>query len=168
MDAEVVAARYDFAPLSRSDLPVVERWLHRPHVARWYDEPPAEVVRNIAHHIDTATVACFLVHLNGRPMGYIQCYEPTAFPNHPFSDQPAGTHGIDQFIGDPDLIGLGHGPRFIRAFVAGLYGRGAQRVVTDPAPTNAMAIRAYEKAGFRPLGPRATLWGPVLLMACDR
>ena len=63
--------------------------------------------------------------------------------------QPAGTRGIDQFIGEPDMIGRGHGSAFIRAFVDRLLAAGTPRVVTDPDPANTRAIRAYEKAGFR-------------------
>jgi aminoglycoside 6'-N-acetyltransferase len=39
--------------------------------------------------------------------------------------------------------------------------------VTDPNPRNARAIRAYTKAGFRPIDTRLTISGQVLLMACD-
>ena len=39
-------------------------------------------------------------------------------------------------------------------------------VVTDPHPTNARAIRAYEKAGFSLYGgPIDSDWGRCLLMA---
>jgi aminoglycoside 6'-N-acetyltransferase len=41
------------------------------------------------------------------------------------------------------------------------------RVVTDPNPRNARAIRAYTKAGFRPIDTRLTISGQALLMACD-
>jgi aminoglycoside 6'-N-acetyltransferase len=87
--------------------------------------------------------------------------------NHPYRDQPPGTRGIDQFIGEPELIGRGIGSRFVRAFARELLGRGTPRVVTDPHPANTVAIRAYMKAGFHTIGPRETLWGPVRLMACE-
>jgi aminoglycoside 6'-N-acetyltransferase len=44
---------------------------------------------------------------------------------------------------------------------------GSPRVLTDPDPTNARAIRAYEKAGFRRDRLVDTLDGRVLLMRCD-
>ena len=47
------------------------------------------------------------------------------------------------------MIGRGHGSSFIRAFVDGLLRRGVPRVVTDPDPINARAVRAYEKGGFQ-------------------
>ncbi len=63
--------------------------------------------------------------------------------------QPAGTRGLDQFIGEPDMLDRGHGSAFIRVFAERLLANGTPRVVIDPDPTNARAIRAYEKAGFR-------------------
>src|SRR6266446_4555981 len=55
---------------------------------------------------------------------------------------------MDQFIGELDMIDRGHGSAFIRSFIDRLLAGGASRVITDPDPANARAIRAYEKAGF--------------------
>jgi aminoglycoside 6'-N-acetyltransferase len=46
------------------------------------------------------------------------------------------------------MIERGHGSAFIRSFIEGLLADGVPRVVTDPDPINARAIRCYEKAGF--------------------
>jgi RimJ/RimL family protein N-acetyltransferase len=64
-------------------------------------------------------------------------------------DEPA--LGIDLYIGEPDLIGHGHGPALIRAFLRGVaFPRyGVETCVIGPARSNRAAIRAYEKAGFR-------------------
>jgi aminoglycoside 6'-N-acetyltransferase len=68
--------------------------------------------------------------------------------NTGFGPQPEGTRGIDQMIGVPEMVGQGHGSGFIRAFIERLLADTTPRVVTDPDPENARAIRAYEKAGF--------------------
>jgi RimJ/RimL family protein N-acetyltransferase len=59
--------------------------------------------------------------------------------------------GIDLFIGEPDLIGRGHGPALIRAFLRDVaFPRyRVDLCVIGPALSNVAAIRAYEKAGFR-------------------
>jgi len=44
---------------------------------------------------------------------------------------------------------------------------GTPRVLTDPDPTNARAIRAYERAGFRKDRMVDTPDGRALLMVCD-
>jgi aminoglycoside 6'-N-acetyltransferase len=99
------------------------------------------------------------------PIGYIQSWDPHAGVDHPCRDQPLGTRGIDQFIGEPELIGQGHGTAFIRLFVESLFKAGAPRVITDPNPRNARAIRAYVKAGFKEIDRRITISGDALLMA---
>jgi aminoglycoside 6'-N-acetyltransferase len=62
--------------------------------------------------------------------------------DHPCRDQPLGTRGIDQFIGEPELLEQGRGTAFIRLFVESLFKAGAPRIVTDPNPRNSRAIRA--------------------------
>jgi aminoglycoside 6'-N-acetyltransferase len=89
----------------------------------------------------------YIVATNDKELGYIQCYRMTEW-NTGFGPQPDDTRGIDQMIGEPDMIERGHGSAFIRSFIEGLLADGVPRVVTDPDPTNARAIRCYEKAGF--------------------
>jgi RimJ/RimL family protein N-acetyltransferase len=57
----------------------------------------------------------------------------------------------------------------VAAFVAKLFEDPAvTKVQTDPAPTNARAIRAYEKAGFRRIGIVPTPDGDAMLMLVPR
>jgi RimJ/RimL family protein N-acetyltransferase len=57
----------------------------------------------------------------------------------------------------------------VAAFVRRLFeDPGVTKVQTDPDPTNARAIRCYEKAGFVPVGHLATPDGPALLMVIER
>ena len=61
-----------------------------------------------------------------------------------------GVRGIDQSIGEPELLGRGLGTQLVRALVQRLFDDSeVTRVQTDPAPHNLRAIRCYEKAGFR-------------------
>jgi len=109
-------------------------------------------------------MAQFIVTLNNRPFAYLQCYDPAAWPDNGFGLQPDGARGIDQFIGEPDMIDRGHGSAFIRAFVDDLFAAGTPRALTDPSPDNARAVRAYEKAGFVRQDFVETPDGPALLM----
>jgi aminoglycoside 6'-N-acetyltransferase len=85
-----------------------------------------------------------------RDFAYLQCYDLTAW-NSGFGEHPRGTRGIDQFIGEPDMIERGHGSAFIRAFVDERLRNGAPRIVTDPDPANSRAVRAYEKRALKKL-----------------
>lgn len=150
--------------MTRADLPLLARWLVEPHVAKWWSEPN-KALQSIESHMESISVEPFIVELDGKPIGYIQSYDPHLEEAHPYQDQPTGTLGIDQFIGEPQLIGKGHGARLTDAFVELLFEEGALRVIIDPDPANAAAIRAYEKAGFEPFDTRRSKYGPALMMA---
>jgi aminoglycoside 6'-N-acetyltransferase len=158
--------RYAFAPLRPDDLPLIARWLRAEHMVEWWGDPQEALAEIEAALADPATDP-YLVSVDGRPLGYVQAYRPHDEPGHPYADQPPGTVGIDQSIGEPGDLGRGHGTAFIRRFVADRFREGWRRVVTDPDPANGRAIRAYEKAGFRRIEERDTPFGRVLLMACD-
>jgi aminoglycoside 6'-N-acetyltransferase len=105
----------------------------------------------------------FIVAVDDHPFGYIQCYALSTW-NQGFGPQPEATRGIDQFIGEPGMIGRGHGSAFIRQFVENLLMSGVPRIVTDPDPENVRAVRAYAKAGFQGDRVVETPDGPALLM----
>jgi aminoglycoside 6'-N-acetyltransferase len=150
-------AAYAFTPLTKHDLPRVGQWLGRPHVMQWWPDGKRQV-RQIARSIGSTELAPYLVSIDGAPLAYLQC--EVLAPDR---------RGIDQFIGEDDMLGRGHGSAFIRQFCDELFFGGAvTAVTTDPDPANARAIRAYEKAGFRPVERQSTPWGNVLLMQRDK
>ena len=158
---------YAFRAMTEADLPMIEVWLAQPHMAEWWGDPLVEIA-DIREHIDSVSVEPLIIELDGVPIGYIQSYDPHLEDDHPYSDQPFGTLGIDLSIGQPELVGIGHGSAIARQFTDMLFAEGAPRVIIDPDPSNARAVRAYEKAGFRALGERTSEYGHVLLMARDR
>ena len=157
---------YDFRPVTAKDLSMIGRWLREPHLAEWWGDPEKEIAE-IRDHIGSVSVEPLIVELNGRPIAYLQSYDPHLEDDHPYADQPFGTLGIDLSIGPPELVGVGHGSAIVRQFVDELFEEGAPRVIIDPHPDNGRAIRAYEKVGFRPIGRRQSDYGDVLLMAVD-
>ena len=156
-------ARYQFVPMTAADLPLVQRWLQMQHVIAWWGEPDEQFTL-VSGDISHPAMDQFIVTSDDRPFAYLQCYNPGAWPEGGLGDHPAGTRGIDQFIGEPDMVGKGHGSAFIRAYIEGLLANGTPRVVTDPDPGNARAIRAYQKAGFAKAHLVDTPDGVALLM----
>jgi aminoglycoside 6'-N-acetyltransferase len=165
-----IAARqgeYQFRPMSAADLPLIQRWLVQPRVVEWWGSADEQLAL-ISGDLNEPAMAQFIVGAGGTPLGYIQSFDLKAWPDGAFHSQPDGTRAIDQFIGEPETVGRGHGSAFIRAFVDNLLANGAPRVITDPDPDNARAIRAYEKAGFERQHVIDTLDGPALLMVRNR
>ena len=157
-----MAPAYAFHPISRNHLPMIRRWLGTPEVARWWGDP-GEQYGQVSGDLDHPDMDQFIITAGDQPFGYIQCYALSAW-NVSFGPQPEATRGIDQFIGKPAMIGRGHGSSFIRQFSDGLLASGIPRIVTDPDPENARAVRAYAKAGFERGRVVDTPDGPALLM----
>jgi aminoglycoside 6'-N-acetyltransferase len=157
-----LAPDYLFRPMTSADLPLVRRWLAEPHVVEWWGDA-AEQYELVSGDLTELAMDQYIVSSGSSDFAYLQCYLLTAW-NSGFGQHPGGTRGIDQFIGEPDMIERGHGSAFIRAFVDERLRNGVPRIVTDPDPANTRAVRAYEKAGFEKSGMVDTPDGPALLM----
>ena len=161
----MASADYEFLAMSSVDLPLIRRWLETPHVSEWWHDP-AEQFELVSGDLDHPDMAQFIVASDLRPFAYLQCYNLSDW-NTGFGPQPDGTRGLDQFIGEADMLGCGHGSAFIRTFTEQLLAKGTPRVVIDPDPANARAIRAYARAGFSKDRIVDTPDGPALLMVRD-
>ena len=138
----------------------MRRWLLEPHVSRWWADPPRETYpddelekyRRRVRGADDDPTQIFFIRHQGRPIGFIQCYRIDDYDEYGKAlalDVTAA--GIDLFIGEPDLVGKGHGPALIRAFLRDVVFKtyDVAECVIGPSIKNVSAIRAYEKAGFR-------------------
>ena len=96
----------------------------------------------------------YLAGIDGRPAGMFQHYRIADDPEYAAAlALGEDAVGVDLFIGEPELIGLGHGPAMLRQFlrdVAFPFHR-MDVCVIGPSVHNLAAIRAYEKVGFRAL-----------------
>lgn len=155
---------YRFRPATPADLPLLREWRRRAHWVEYWG-PADEDEGFFEEAMADPHTRAWIVELDGRAFAYAQDYDPHAWPGHHFGHLPPGARGVDQSIGDPGLIGRGHGSAFVSRHVERLFAEGAPAVGTDPDPDNKRAIRAYEKAGFEVRGgPVDTPWGRCLLM----
>ena len=157
-----MAPGYISRAMTVADLPLIRSWLQTPEVVRWWGDPDEQYAL-VSGDLDHPDMDQFIVSLGEKPFGYIQCYKLSTW-NQGFGAQPPATRGIDQFVGEPAMIGRGHGSGFIRQFVDGLLASGIPRIVTDPDPDNVRAVRAYARAGFQSERVVDTPDGPALLM----
>ncbi len=164
---------FSFHPLTRADLPLLHEWLNRPHVAQWWEGGASfdYVERTHGADLDSNVIWQFLVYLDDEPIGYQQLYRVMgADPDWWQDETDPGARGIDQYLANEAQLGRGLGSEMVRQFLARTFAEDptVTKVQTDPAPHNARAIRAYEKAGFRRLKEVSTPEGPGLLMVVTR
>jgi aminoglycoside 6'-N-acetyltransferase len=114
--------------------------------------------------LDELRMVMRIVSYEGRPFAYVQDYDVHAWPQPHFNHLPAGSRAIDTFIGEPSMIGQGHGSAFLRLLAERLRAEGAPVVAVDPDAGNLRARRAYEKAGFCGQDLIEAGAGPVVLM----
>jgi aminoglycoside 6'-N-acetyltransferase len=126
-------------PLAPADAPELRRIRATPEVARWWEPPEDDFPID-----DEPDVTRWTVEVDGTVAGMVQ-----------FSEEPDPKYrhaSIDLFL-DPALHGRGIGTEVVRRAVRHLFDeRGHHRITIDPAASNAAAIRAYEKVGFRGVG----------------
>jgi aminoglycoside 6'-N-acetyltransferase len=126
-------------PIAAGDEAELRRIHSTPEVARWWDLPEEGFPWT-----DDSESTRLTIEVDGKVAGLIQFWEEL---------DPKYRHaGIDLFL-DPTLHGRGLGTEALRRVVRHLIDdRGHHRITIDPAASNAAAIRAYEKVGFKRVG----------------
>ena len=87
-----------FRSVTKKDEALLKRWLALPHWQEWWGDPAAEVAE-IFNNLESDSVEPMIAELDGRPVAYVQTYDPHIEDGHPYADQPFGTLGIDISIG---------------------------------------------------------------------
>jgi len=166
-----------FRRLTDHDLPMLHAWLNEPGVVRWWEGEDVSwegVVRDYGS-ANTDPVEHWLALVDGREVGWIQCYPAAAWPGESAAWWAHGLDssaaGIDYLVADPYSRGRGLGARMIRAFleqvVFDLHPEWTQACAA-PYEANVASWRALEKAGFRYVATVEEKDGPTRLMAADR
>jgi len=127
-------------PSTSDDLDLLARWFATPEVYRWWGKRPLPRDEVAARYIGRRCpqVESFIVELHEEPIGYIQ-----------YHLEGPGEAGLDMVL-IPAARDQGLGPTAARMLVEHLVrDRGRHDITVDPAPDDARAIRAWEKAGFR-------------------
>ncbi len=154
---------YTFRPFGRTDLTTVEVWLRTPEVTRWWGNPAQELAL-LTEDLDDPLMDQWIVEFDHKPFAYAQSYCVHSWPQKHFEHLPPDSRAIDAFIGVPEMLGKGHGGRFLRQLAAMLVEQGAPLVTIDPDVDNLRARRAYARAGFEHEAIVQAAEGPVALM----
>lgn len=143
-----------FRPLSRSDFPLLQRWLTESHVVAWWRQSLdlAGVEAKYGPRVDgIEPTQVFVIEYRGRPAGWIQWYRWADYPGHAHQlGADLGSVGIDLAIGEREMTGKGLGPGTIREFIDQIIfvDPAVSAVITDPEENNLRSLRAFKKAAF--------------------
>jgi aminoglycoside 6'-N-acetyltransferase len=154
---------YHFRPFTSTDLRMIAAWLKTPEVLRWWGDPK-EQIELITEDLDEPLMRQWIVEHEGCAFAYLQAYPAHAWPQTHLTHLPNGAVVIDAFIGEPAMLGCGHGSAFLRVIGKKLLAEGAPIVATDPDCDNHRARRAYTRAGFVEESIVVTANGPVAVM----
>jgi aminoglycoside 6'-N-acetyltransferase len=134
--------RVTLRALEEHDKPRLVEILEEPEVARWFGTGSA--AESADEFISDPEVAGFAIEAGGEIVGAIGFYE---------EDTPDYRHaGMDLFLAT-ESQGQGLGREALQLVARHLFEeRGHHRLVIDPAASNARAIKAYERVGFKPVG----------------
>ena len=145
MSAEIHGARVVLRPLAPEDAGELRRIREAPEVERWWAPPEPDFPLG-----DEPESTRFAVLVEGEVAGMVQFSEEA---------EPTYRHAeIDIFL-DPAFHGRGLGTEVVTALARHLNeDREHHRVVISAAVENEVAIRCYEKAGFRRVGRLEASW----------
>jgi aminoglycoside 6'-N-acetyltransferase len=130
-------------PPSEADVAPLAAVMATPEVAGWWsDETEATMRERVVDGEADTTV--WAVWVGDEIAGLAQAWE---------EPEPQYRHGGIDLALHPAWHGRGLGSETVRTVARWLFEeRGHHRITIDPAAHNAVAIRCYERVGFRPVG----------------
>ncbi len=160
-----------FVPVTKEHLPLLRRWMNQAHWQEWWGKPETELGYIVDMIEGRDSTEPYLFHVDERPVGYIQVWyvkphqvQEWTKDNPWLLELPPETVGVDLSIGEADDLAKGYGTAALSQFVGELRKRGHKEIIIDPDPANTRAVRAYLKAGFRPIAHLEGRFNGILLM----
>ncbi|MCL2353871.1 MAG: GNAT family N-acetyltransferase [Defluviitaleaceae bacterium] len=141
--------------LNDADLPLVEGWLNKKHVKRYYDVPGLCSIDDWIHEIkERHGEFSFLTHLiishKGRPIGFCQYYKCVDSDEDWGALEVEGSYCIDYLIGEEAYLGKGLGKESLTKLVDKIFTLpDAKRIVADFDESNKASEKALLSSGFK-------------------
>lgn len=142
--------------LNDSDIPLVEVWLNKEHVKKWYEIPHLGItiddwLLEIKEYKGNFQWITYLIVLwNSRPIGLCLHYKCEDSIDEDFGTLPlTDSYGIDYLIGEESQLGKGLGKGIITLLVDKIFSLpNAKRVTADIDKRNKVSERALLSCGF--------------------
>jgi aminoglycoside 6'-N-acetyltransferase len=144
------SARSTLRPVTADDIDELSAIRSKPEVARWWRARTAEEVQGEWVKALAEGEAHWTVWADDRRIGFIQAYEEV--------EDDFRHAGIDIYL-DPTVHGRGHGREATARVARFLFeDLDHHRVIIDPTVSNSVAVRCYERVGFKRVGVMREYW----------
>ena len=143
--------------LNDSDIPLIEIWLNKEHVKRWYEIPALGITINDwiselkEYKGEFQWITYLIVLWQDRPIGLCLYYKCVDSSDEDFGTLPlTGSYGIDYLIGEESYLGKGLGKGIITLLVDKIFSlQDAQRVTADIDKNNKASEKTLLSCGFK-------------------
>lgn len=139
-----------------TDYALMEVWLARPHVAKWYKHPEHWLNELENRRTMFSFITHFIVELDGQPIGFCQYYDTHFAQEHEVwhdewqvSEKLGEVYSIDYLIGEPQYLKQGIGKQIIKLLIERIWQLGAQEIIVEPEAENIASNKSLEANGFR-------------------
>ncbi len=139
-------------PLEDHDLPLMQKWLAMPHVAKWYEHPDHWLHEIESRHSEFAFITHLIAEVDAVPIGFCQYYD--CYYTRHLEDwgreipAPGEIFSIDYLIGESKYLRQGYAKKMVLQMLDMIHKAGAKQVIVDPDENNTASNRLLESCGF--------------------
>ena len=142
-------------PFWEADNKLMESWLYKDHVAKWYIRP-----ENWLHELNNrrgefSFISHFIAEVEGKPIGFCQYYDCffaqkyEAWSNQwQVGKQEGSIFSIDYLIGEQEYIGKGYGKEIVRLLSEKIRDLGGEFIIVQPEQANLLSRSVLEANDF--------------------
>jgi len=135
---------------SDDDIYLMERWLQKEHVKKWYENPDDWLIEIKGRQVEFKFIKHFITLHNDVPIGFCQYYKCADANEDWYGNIPlSGTYSIDYLIGEEMWLGKGFGKRIIDLLVKEIFSlTDCKRIIVRPEDDNKASCNSLISNGF--------------------
>jgi RimJ/RimL family protein N-acetyltransferase len=141
--------------LNNGDLQLIENWLNKAHIKKWYEVPGLCSIDDWLSEIkgrndEFRFITHFIALWEERPIGFCQYYKCMDVEEDWYGDIAlCGTYSIDYLIGEETYLGKGIGKSIVALLVKEIFSlTDSERIIVQPDGENKASCNSLLSNGF--------------------
>jgi len=142
-------------PFYDADIPLMESWLNKDHIKKWYEVPGLCSVEDWlteikGRKVEYLHITHFIALWDETPVGFCQYYQCSDVGEDWYGDTPlSGTYSIDYLIGEEKYLRRGIGKSIIALLVRVIFSLSdSERIIVQPDEENRASAKSLLSNGF--------------------